>query len=197
MFLVERGEEIPAEAPGRGESILDQVAERTGGRVPAIMVQLYRAAAVDRDERLHELLDQHGDELVGERSWRVLQPEKAQILDPALRFALCVPLNRLIDLGAIELRPTGSGSDGDLGVGQFWLRIPLMISSTDLSVRLTPLGRWAMNAVLRAEGAHAPSTDEPRTGEASGDGSSTEAERVRVLDVGAADGVRVSGSPGR
>ena len=39
-----------------------------------------------------------------------------------------------------------------------------MSADTHVRVRLTPLGRWAINQELRAEGAHAPTTEPAATG---------------------------------
>jgi hypothetical protein len=158
LVLIETGQEIPDAAARTAQTLISQLGQRTRECIPAIMLELYRTAADDQDRELAPLLIDHVDELLDQRGQR-LHTEETGLLEAALRVALCTTLARLVDHGALE----ASGPDGDplsfTGRGEGLARIILMAADTHVRVRLTPLGRWAINHALRAEGAHAPTTE--------------------------------------
>lgn len=163
LVLVETGQEIPDEAARANQTLISKICQRTRECIPAIMLELYRAAAADQDRQLTPLLIDHVEELLEHRGRR-LHEQDTELLEATLRVALCTTLARLVDHGALE----ASGPDGDLlsfaGRGEALARIILMSADTHVRVRLTPLGRWAINQELRAEGAHAPTTEPAATG---------------------------------
>ena len=162
VLALETGHEIPDEAPRISEALMSQISERTRECIPAIVLALYQAAALDQDQELAPLLIDHVDELLG--SSRPAHGDTAELAEAALRVALCTSLDRLVNHGALEaFGPAGADLASSGGKVEFLTRVVLMASSTDVVVRLTPLGRWAVNQELRAEGAQAPSTQAEAT----------------------------------
>ena len=60
-----RGREICDEAPRTGRSPVNRLTERVGERIPAIVVALYQAAALDQGQELAPLLTDVVDTLLG------------------------------------------------------------------------------------------------------------------------------------
>jgi len=159
LTLIETGKEIPDEAPRIGGALMGQMSGRTRECIPAIVLSLYQAAALDQDQELAPLLIDHVDELLQGGS-QLMDVDAGELVEAALRVALCASLDRLVSHGALEVfGPAGADLVSSGGKVEFLTRVVLMASSAEVVVRLTPLGRWAVNQELRAEGAHAPSTE--------------------------------------
>jgi hypothetical protein len=163
LALIETGQEIPDEAPRISGALMSQISEGTRVCIPAIVLALYRAAALDRDQELAPLLNGPVDEML-QRSPGPLHGDTGELVESALRVALCSSLDRLVNHGALEaFGPGGAALASSGSKVEFLTRVVLMASSTDVVVRLTPLGRWAVIQELRAEGAQALSTEAETT----------------------------------
>jgi hypothetical protein len=164
LVLVETGQEIPDEAPRIDDALISQIYQRTSGCIPAIMLALYQAASRDQDQELAPLLIDHVDELL-ENTGRHMHGDQAELAEAALRVGLCTSLDRLVEHGVVEASgPAGADLPGSGGKVGPLARVFLMASNTGITARLTPLGRWAINQALRAEGGQAPTTEAEATG---------------------------------
>jgi hypothetical protein len=157
--LVNAGRVVPEETitgKNAANTAVYAVARRC---TPAITVDLYRSAALDQDDLVIDLIAPHLDRMQEGSRLERLDVDEAELLDVSLRFALCLPLEKLVDHGALQL--SGPGSQELVTAPRFTaLGLPTrtveLAASSGIQTRLTPLGLWAMREALLAEGAEAP-----------------------------------------
>jgi hypothetical protein len=158
--LIETGQQVPPEAASTNAP-LDGIHAVTQRCVPEMMVSLYHTAALVTDKPVAALIWPHVEELLGHRPTGLMDDGEEEMVDVAVRVALCLTLDRLIDHGTLEitgLRPTEQEAAAELTPSGLPMRAVLLAGSDQASIRLTALGRWAMREVLLAEGADAPAT---------------------------------------
>jgi hypothetical protein len=124
-----------------------------------MLVALYRSAALDQDELVFDLISPPVEKLLGSSGLALRGEDETELVEASLRFALCLPLDQLIDHGALQLSGPGSSeleTAPKRTGGGLPTRVVVMASSSRIRTRLTPLGRWGLREALLAEGAEAP-----------------------------------------
>jgi len=176
--LIETGQQVPQEAVTSNNEPLSGILTVTERCVPGMMVSLYHAAALDADQQVAALIRPHVEELLGRRRADLWDEAEEEVADAAVRVALCLPLDRLIEHGALEISGPGLAelaTAAKLTARGLPMRTVLLASSDQVSIRLTPLGRWAMRETLLEEGAQAPAI------------ATNEGDGPALLDLDAAD----------
>lgn len=156
--LVERGRSVPGHARATGGALSQRLASWIETCLPEIMVTLYRCAGGEELERDVMTLT---SVLVENTYGTMLDPAEPELAMAHATFAavICGQLVRLVEHGVLELHGPGVAAIDTSSIGGatgHHLRAVLMAVTPEVFVRLTPLGRWAMNDVLVQEGALAP-----------------------------------------
>lgn len=162
FVLIETGQQLPEEDLTAKNAPFSGIVAATQHCVPGMMVSLYHAAALDTDQHVAALISPHVEELLGHpRADLRDEAEEEEVAGAAVRVALCLPLDRLIEHQALEISDPALAelaTAAKFTAGGLPMRTALLASSDRVRVRLTPLGRWAIREALLAEGAEAPAT---------------------------------------
>ena len=143
--------------PADPEPLLDAVSDWAGRWGPHALGVLYeRQAAVDLAELTAGLVSEEhvtADE----------QPAKGVLLAALLGLTVRAALAELADHGAVTITtpiPHDTQPATPAAPALAAIRLPEWVLDDDagITVRLTPLGTWAVRRALLAEGAHAPAT---------------------------------------